>query len=69
MTPTAIELHTQALMDDRLAEARHEHLLALARAARTPRPSPLAPVRRRAAASLRAIARRLDGDALITAAW
>jgi hypothetical protein len=66
MTPN-IEICAHALIDDRLAEARHEHLVELARAAAGSTPSFITPVRRLAAATLRSLARRLDGETLVAA--
>jgi hypothetical protein len=56
------ELTARALIHDRLEEARRDHLADAARAAGQPTPSIAAPVRRLAAASLRRLARQLDGQ-------
>jgi hypothetical protein len=62
-----IEVCTRAHIDDRIAEARHAHLVELARSAAGSTPSFITPVRRRVAASLRGLARRLDGETLVAA--
>jgi hypothetical protein len=67
MMPYSIELQASVLVDDRLAEAQHERLVKLARSAARVTPSFITPLRRRAAASLRGLAHRLDSETLVAA--
>jgi hypothetical protein len=67
MNPLSIELYAHTLVDDRLAAARLEQLANLARASADSTPSFITSLRRRAAASLRGLASRRDGETLVAA--